>query len=407
MNLSLIFNSGKTARPISYEIDLKPEFNIMLNSTYKFIELIGLHETIPSFGKGQLMIKYKNQRAPKLIDLLISQLVVDKLMSTDETYNVNLKVQSFDPPRSAIVLITDIGLSFPNPNASTEKLLECDNCLNHVCQNEFTDCQSQPLQIECEICEKATKESICKECYLTLESEIESQSFNKDQSHNCSKCTSANNQLPDEFQDRNSYGDLLIAIVCSYYTRASSTPVFTKTLKDILPHWSKRLSELKPSEANPTEAWKQVDSIQSNSGTELAYAMFKCHDTKEQSEIVNLKHQRCLLLSECPLINLELTRVNEEILSMSLSNYMTETIQNYFLKTYFFSNPSKLGISILARMRFDQDLKLRDHPLNLLNYKLHSFQSQSPIVTRPSFEKREHKGSTISSITKSDQKRRK
>jgi hypothetical protein len=169
---------------------------------------------------------------------------------------------------------------------------------------------------------------------------------------------------------------------------------------EIFPHWIDRLSKVEPTESQPTEAWKNIESLRSAYGTELAYAMLKCHEAEEQVEIVKNEHNACSLYEECPLAEINIDESNEFLKEYTLGRYLSESITEYFIDQYFYSDSSKLGLNILARMRFDQTINPKDHPVQLLAASLLEYDRQSPLIEKPDFEKRERRDSIASSSSK-------
>lgn len=386
MNSKLNFNSGKTVRPTSLKSIPNNVIRSLTESRITTVEIVGKYETEPIFGQGQLELHQNADGPLTLIRIMISQSVIDFLLSSPSITKVELNMNKIDHSRSLLSLNLDIGLLLPTLQTSTETVKSCEQCINHVCQTVCEQCTNHTCFIACNDCSDPIFSGKCTSCNTP----IDEKKCYKCTTHVCkTECESCTNHVcpaEDDPLERNERGDTLIAIISSYLSRREAERVLYSYSSEILSKWKSRLSESELATDDPTEAWKSIDEINSRNGTDLARAIRLCHQQDEQQEIINNKHKYCDLTDECPFIDLTNDETLENLKTVTFRDYLTSKICNYFIETYFTSEHSQLGINIIARMRFDPDIDLSLHPVNLIQQRLLKLDSKSPTVTRPNFK---------------------
>jgi len=380
MNAELFLNSGKTLRPVTLSSDPKNLIHSTNLSLFQTLEINGLFENDPIFGKGQLAYKTKLDDH-FILNVLVSQQVTDHLISSSSKQRYELKLVKFDHSRSAVLFEIDIKLSPTKTTTSVERVTECDNCMNHVCPSVTLDPQTVSQLNECLDC----------------------------LNHVCStKCTSCETHVCNPSEDspqRSEIGDALIAIVCYYYSKTANAPLYKESLSKVFKYWRTKLSECNPSEGGPAEAWHRVDEIKSRNGTELLSAMLRLHDFETQRTIIDGKTHDCDFLESCPMNHVNELDDDTE-LDQSFGEYLKSLTKLYFIDTYFYSRPAKIGLNILTRMYSDGPIDLNLHPLGLLKSSLTKYDHYSPVIEKPNFKRRERKDSIVSTDSNSKDRRR-
>jgi hypothetical protein len=400
MNFKLIFNSGKTVRPLILTTVPTEVLNQILLSNLTPVEIIGKNEIRPIYGQGQLISDQSNYSLLEPVRLKISQTVADFLMSPSSPKRVEIRIDSIDHQRSSIRFLIDIGLPKPASIASTKIVEKCKTCETHVCKHDCSKCLSHICHLKCTECAELVATTKCANCNTP----IDNKKCYTCVTHVCktesNACTT--HECPNSGEDsiRHQDGDTMIAIICSFISRIPSPACANRPITEIFHHWKKRLMKAEPSDNNPTEAWRNIDYLESDHATELAFAMLKCHDNSEQVEITNGQHSSCTLYGECPLIELEVDSLEDNVKGKSLFEYLSLVIQWYFLDIYFTNQPSKIGLNILARLRYEKDFDYKLHPLNLIAQTLSKFDSYSPTVRRPNFGTHHRKGSIASTSSR-------
>jgi hypothetical protein len=176
--------------------------------------------------------------------------------------------------------------------------------------------------------------------------------------------------------------------------------------REVFEYWRTKLSEARPTEGGPAEAWQRVDELKSSNGTELLSAMLKLHDSEDQSLIIKRKEHQCEFLDNCPLDHIN-QQDDNEIFDSKFGDYLKALTKSYFIDTYFYSRPAKIGLNILTRMYSDGPINLNLHPLGLLKSALARLDHYSPVVEKPDFKRRERRDSIVSSGTSSGHSRKK
>lgn len=393
MICELILNSGRTVRPVELKsITTVTIGAIKLINNYS-LRVNGYYEIDPCLGNGQMRSPHGNE-GQSIIPILVSQAVIDFLMQQSRTARLYLKQTIIDHERSIITLEIDIGLS---PNESTtivERVTECTTCLTHVCPKQMGLSKQHSCEDQCQTCQT-------HQCLTECESCLE---------HQCpTECeTCASHQCPDADTPpyRNMLGDALIAIMSSYYSEMSTDEVMNKKLCDIIETWKRKQSKVEPSEGSPSNAWEKATSPTSQNATELFGAMLRLHEYEAQVEIIQGNEHDCTLMTTCPLNEINCGDLDDDILNDTLENYIRSTIAYYLKKTYFYTKTSKLGLSILARMKFAKGSEFKTKPLQIINLTIPQAEQLSPVVTKPDFKKRERKDSIISSPSTSKIRRK-
>lgn len=401
MNCQLTFNSGKTETPVELTAPTKLLTVVTFSTEVKTIELVGINETDPSFGSGELT----RTKPSTKVGILVSQSVCDYLISYDKSEKPNVNVHRIEPQRSAIILQTDIKLSPTHQSTTVERVTECSNCINHKCQTECQKCINHVCENNCQNCKTHVCITDCDFC-LTHVCQTECIKCKEHVCENeCKNCALSTPQDSVPIINRHMLGDTLVATVCSFYARCKSNQLLETDTISVFKYWRSKIRTCSPDEGTPSEAWSRIQHLESSNGTEFMSSILRLHPFQDQElAIKGIKH-RCNYLANCPLNDVACDESDDDLIGITFDQYICSFISNYFFTTYFANPRSQLGINILARMRLGSNLDEAKLPLNVLLSNLLRYDSESPAIRMPDFKKRERRDSIASTGTRSSYKK--
>jgi len=111
--------------------------------------------------------------------------------------------------------------------------------------------------------------------------------------------------------------------------------------------WWSEVKNLHPADYNHSKAWKICREEGDKLKTGLLKALLMCHDPNEQDDIIKQKEHNCTLFVNCPLSHIR----SEDVLSIgfppNFDDYLLRLLSTEFVDSYFDTDSSKYGISIL------------------------------------------------------------
>jgi len=349
----------------TYQFKFEP--NEILNSDETLIDLVlqqfkiksyGLFESSPALSKTKL-ISINELEFDGQIKIMISQKVLDHLSTLDKSIPTLCSTYWIDSPLKEINFEIDIGLPPPlspsfDSNHEFTKLVEENTQLkltnrqlseqitkhkrnasqtginNSNSSQELEESQKRINELELQLKNKTGELEDQTEVIVKLESELQTYDSN-----------SKTFYLPTQ------QTDVAIHTLVFHCINANSKGWSTIQTSQMLEQWRKKIKDLKVQKFDLTSIWNEVKETASTDRFGLAKAIFHCHDTEEQRQIINEDEHSCSILEQCPFNHIANINDSDLNLPKAMKGYLQYLIATETTQSGFETKSSKYGLSLL------------------------------------------------------------
>lgn len=301
MALKLTFSSGRQLIEFDFVDDQSDTDAISRFLSCQALKVLAGNDPAPVYGHGYLTV-VKGDTSPLTIKSDIAQTLLDHYNSSAHAMTYTCKIYSFDPALKLLYLSVDLGLPAPE-NIPSLQQLACQNCLTR--QDSHTDVEPH----------------------------------------------------------RTNSSDVVHTLMfCHIYNHDEDGWISIHTA-DAFTRWQKRFPNNSATGPQLNAAWKNIKHDSNKDRFGLAFAIFKLHDEEQQQAILELSFHECTLTQRCMLNDFLMQPEWISKLPSDFDDYLKLLFSQYFIKTYFPSKRSQLGLSILATMPPNPVDEWQDHPL--------------------------------------------
>jgi len=298
-------NSGRTEKKMLIHLPTSNQIGVSKLQSASDVYILGEFESTPSYGIGTLSFIEKD----KLILALrakASQLVIDYLSSQVDKQEFQCNVSNFDAAMNSVTINVKIGLTEPEHSNEPSQLAVCQSCLQ------------QPPTYD------------------------------------------------DSVLPRSNQCDLMITLMY-YHLYNRDTENWSKlNTSEIFTLWKQKLTNLKVTSPSASEPWKYINVGNSNDRYGLCYGLASLHPIEDQELIKNGKQHNCSLNPECPLNAIfdDEQSINEQ--TENFCDYLSELFSEFFVRMYFTTDRSQLGLTLLSRMWPNTSQTWKSHPSRII-----------------------------------------